>query len=511
MALEDGVASTLKALVSDDSAMRAAARRTIREHPVDWRSKCLDALDSDDPVVRSAAISSLQDLKLPIDAVARAVRHALHDSEGFVRATAGWICASDPAVAKQCMTDLRALAADDYWHARQSAADALAVGWSAEVETLNQIAALLADTNSNVRSAAAEAVGVACSAVKPMIKRLVTSCADPDWEVRRSVVRSIQQFVDETQTVVPTLLAALDDEHFDVREEAAGALGSVGAGALPAVPKLVAQLSYSVETLRRAARSALAAIGTPATRVIGERFAMSPACARAELTQVVCEIASADDADALALLVKARSDSAPLVRARALEAIQKLFVEGHFNRLLQELTADCGEASALAARALARLTVTAKQIERELVTAMGSNDEATRLTAALGLTRMRSSDPSYIAGLLHMLEDGRGNEKLAAARLVGCVRPPTSEIIAALAVKASNGNPQIRLASIRSLGHTANTTDPAFQSLVRLCRFEQDGDVRLEAERAVRRIRRRSSKPRSGGGQRGKGDKGAHA
>ncbi|GHH78283.1 fumarate reductase/succinate dehydrogenase flavoprotein-like FrdA [Streptomyces sulfonofaciens] len=243
----DGTGPALAAALTDpDAGVRAAAAASLRElvetlppEPA-LRAPLVDALTTDDPLVRAAALDVLRALRL-----GEAARYAgaLDDPDVAVR-----IAAVRALVSVDASESLTHAVSDPSREVRVATAKALATLASstarAEPAPAAALGRLTRDSDALVRGAAFEGLAAAgCS--RETAAAAVDALADPAWQVRRGAATALGSAPDEE--AVPALAKALGDTNADVRKAAVLALlrHASGAGA-PAAAQARAALATAV-------------------------------------------------------------------------------------------------------------------------------------------------------------------------------------------------------------------------------------------------------------------------
>ena len=206
--LPDGYCPALLAALDDeDREVRLQAADSVRElvEVLPDPEAIAVQLNSDDPVVRAAAVYVLSSRRA---GSAADYRRAVTDGDQRVR-----IEAVRALVSVDDVEGVAAAATDDSREVRIAVANALAT-LAAGGDTVR---ALLADRDPLVRAAALAALGVLgdADADVPVIERALT---EPAWQIRVGAARALSGVA--APLAVPTLSRALTDTHLDVRKAA---------------------------------------------------------------------------------------------------------------------------------------------------------------------------------------------------------------------------------------------------------------------------------------------------
>jgi HEAT repeat protein len=252
-----------------DPALRAEAARVLAGWGGEDVVRALANALRDEPAVRTAAASSLAELK-DARAASGLIPFAADDDE--------FVCAS----ALRGLKELRlpdaaapALAA----LSRQDAAvrrEAIGVlGWLKHAAALPQLARVaVEDPDAEVRRAAAGALGLAAPESEAALRSLRTALRDPAWAVREEAATTLAKFHDAEGVIATALRAAMADEYWQVRLRAARSLGRLRDER--AVSLLIDALFHPAGNLRREAAIALGDIGDPVAGVALEAAGADP-------------------------------------------------------------------------------------------------------------------------------------------------------------------------------------------------------------------------------------------
>ncbi len=283
---------------------------------------------------------------------------------------------------------------------------------------------------------------------------IVTSGLLPEGYSDPEVLR--KRFGDRP-TAVPALVGALDDRDPEVRAAAAGALGALGGAAEPAVPGLAGSLRDEQEAVRTAAAAALGALG-PRSR------AAAPA------------------------LFAALDDPRANVRATAAQALARLELTAEWvSSLAKALGNSDGYVRAFAAWSLGNLGPGARDAVPALVEALGPDDTANVVAAALA--RIGPAADQAVPALVADLRGPDAGRRWRAARTLGRIGPLAEPAVAELRAALRDPNEGVRAHAARALGRIGPGAKPAAADLQRAT-GDSDPGVRAEARQALERLAR---------------------
>jgi HEAT repeat protein len=267
-------------------------------------------------------------------------------------------------------------------------------------------------------------------------------------------------------TTVPVLVAALDDRDPEVRSAAAWALGTLGppgrsgalgAAAEPAVPGLAGALRDEQEAVRTAAAGALGALGPLARSVAPVLFA-------------------------------ALDDPRANVRAAAAQALARLELTAEsVSSLAKALGNRDGYVRAFAAWSLGNLGPDAREAVPALVEALGPDDTANVVAAALA--RIGPAAAQAVPALVADLRGPDAGRRWRAARTLGRIGPLAESAVAELMAALRDPNEAVRAHAARALGRIGPGAKPAAADL-QLATGDSDPAVRAEARQALERLAR---------------------
>ncbi len=256
---DDGEEALLPAVLSilrddPDCELRAEAARALAGHEDIQAVEALAQALSDLPAVRTAAASSLAELKdVAIgDALLPYARH----ENPFVLASALHALkelrlpgAAEPALAALTHADSSV---------RREAVGVL--GWLKSAASLSQLSHLATDDpDVEVRRTATGALGMAAPDGAGVVAALTSALSDSAWQVREEAATTLGKFRIRQDFVCTALRAAMQDDYWQVRLRAARSLGRLRDAA--ALPALIEALLHPSGNLRKEAAIALGDIG----------------------------------------------------------------------------------------------------------------------------------------------------------------------------------------------------------------------------------------------------------
>lgn len=386
---------------------------------------------------------------------------------------------------------------------------ALALGKIRSANAVEPLIKALEDEDADVRAAAAWALGDIKDpkAVEPLIKAL----NDSDYKMAEAPAWALGEIRDKRATV--PLLEAFKAERYRTgssgnKEKAlVEALGKLGD------PKVIPILMDSTcsKELREVIVDALIAIGKPsvdalteflgkgeggywerevAAEVLGRLKDMKAAEALIkalgdnrfhEVREAAAEALSQLGEPAIDLLLKTLSDSPPLIRAGAANALGKLGNAKATEPLIKALSDPEPWVRQSAAYALGRLRPASGV--GPLTGVLSDPDSEVRRAASWALGEI--GEKEAVGSLIRMLEDNDDSVRLTAAQALGKVKDSTA--VDALAKVLSNDEEyKVRVAACLSLGSIGD--EKGFEPLIRAL-DDTWGDVARAAASALENIR----------------------
>jgi HEAT repeat protein len=252
-----------------DPELRAEAARVLAGWGGDDVVDALSRALRDEPPVRTAAASSLAELK-DARAASGLIPYAA-DPDAFV-------CASALRGLKELRLSAAALPATAALSHTDAAVRREAVGvlgWLKHTAALPQLARVAAtDPDAEVRRAAAGALGLAAPESEAALTALRAALRDSAWAVREEAATTLGKFHDTDGVIAEALRVAMADDYWQVRLRAARSLGRLR-DAL-AVPLLIEALVHPAGNLRREAAIALGDVGDPRATAALEAASADP-------------------------------------------------------------------------------------------------------------------------------------------------------------------------------------------------------------------------------------------
>ena len=256
---------------------------------------------------------------------------------------------------------------------------------------------------------------------------------------------------------VPTLASALGNPDPEVRAAAAWALEAAGAAAEPAVARLVEALDDEEEAVRAAAARALGALGGRARPAAPGLFA-------------------------------ALGDPRANVRAAAAQALARVEPGAEsVPRFIEALGQGDAYVRAFAAWSLGNLGPDARKAVPALVEALGPDDTANVVSAALA--RIGPAAGQAVPALVADLRGPDAGRRWRAARTLGRIGPAADSAVGDLAAALGDPNEAVRAHAARALGRMGPGARSAAADLQRAT-GDPDPGVSAEARQALERLTR---------------------
>jgi HEAT repeat protein len=321
---------------------------------------------------------------------------------------------------------------------RRSAAFALGKLGGQALDSLPRLVKALEDADPTVRDASAYALGEICAALaenpnavgqweKTGAALTAALARDPDERVRRSAAFALGSQGRNAAPAQDSLRKALKDKDAIVRQQAARALGRMGDVDAAAVTGLCSALSDHDALVRRDAALALKQIGQPAARP-----AIRP------------------------LVERFKADKDVNARRAALDALVNLVGPDD------------------------------KNLVKDLVAALNSDDVETKRSAALALGNIGGPEAARSVGpLCEILRDDDPYLKNLAAAALANLGPDAASAVSDLARLLSESDPVARRNACLALGRIGPRSEPAVPELVRLLKRDEPDDVRRYAAEAL--------------------------
>jgi HEAT repeat protein len=324
---------------------------------------------------------------------------------------------------------------------RRSAAFALGKLGGQAFDSIPRLVKALDDPDPTVRDASAYALGEICAALaensnavsqwEKTGSALTTALTrDPDPRVRRSAAFALGSQGRNAAPARDALRKALQDKDAVVRQQAARALGRMGDGDAAAVTGLCSAVSDNDALVRRDAAMALRQIGQPAARP-----AIRP------------------------LLDRFKADKDANARRAALDALVNLVGPDD------------------------------KNLAKEFLSALNSDDVETKRSAALALGNIGGSEAARAVGpLCEILRDDDPLLKNLAAAALANLGPDAAPAVPDLGRLLGDSDPLTRRNACVALGRIGPRSEPAVPDLVRLLKRDEPDEVRRYAAEALASI-----------------------
>lgn len=349
----------------------------------------------------------------------------------------------------------------------------------------------LLSSESSTKRAAFKALDRLDSASKKKYLQIVKdTLRDADPGNRMLAVQSLGRMGPAAEEAIPDLIQVLGEENAPLRPAAVTALSAIGAGAVPA---LVAALNRQSPAIRSGAADALGGIGAGATQAIpalinllGDRdYEISHHAASA--------LGRIGPAAVPALMqVAAREDGR--VTGMAETVFSYLDAGPDLVHELARLLGSSGEkpcVRAFATKALGRMQEKAKDAAPDLVRALGGENSEVRSAARWALGQI---GPAAVPALREALKNDNVQVRSNAASALGSMGPAAEDAVPALAQALRDENPVVRIEAISALEKIQASSGAVVKALIRVLDGDKDDFVRLNAARALNKIRTAEAK-----------------
>lgn len=261
----------------------------------------------------------------------------------------------------------------------------------------------------------------------------------------------------DRSAAAPELVAALNDRDPEIRAASAWALGALGDAPAPTVPALAGALRDEQEAVRTAAAEALGSLGARSRSAASALFA-------------------------------ALDDPRANVRAAAARALARLELTAEsIPSLAKALGSPDAYVRAFGAWSLGNLGPAAREAVPALVEALGPDDTATVVAAALA--RIGPAAAEAVPALVADLRGPDSGRRWRAARTLGRIGPTAESAVTELVAALRDPNEAVRAHAARALGRIGPGAKPAAADLQRAT-GDSDPAVRAEARQALERLAR---------------------
>jgi len=498
----DPVIPDLITLLRDrDQTVVFAAQRALGAAGPTALGALAELLESPDAPLRQTALRPLSGIG---EAGVPLLVEGLSDSDSGVRLQALTQLGSIGPPAAGAVPDILPCLADGSADARRTAIEALARIGARSPSTASSVASCTGDADSGVRAAAARAMGYLGLPTEPTKQALLRALQDTDEPVRAAAAQSLAM-LGWYEAAIPVLREALHSSDTSMRKRAAAVLGEIGEPASAAVPELTGCLDSTEADIRATAACALARMGEEARpavaaleKMVGDQsyaYVYTPSAGWLDGSSTIVGreaiwalgwVASTAPPE-LSALANSSDGVTACCAAAALSHVGREAV-GPLVALLRTGDSQC---RLRVAHALGTMGPDATAAVPALGVYLSEPDEALAIGCANALGAIGGPAEGATADLMRLLGD-EGSPRLqeAAARALGRIGRPPSQVLPVLIACASSADSVTRDVAADALGRMGGVALPAVPTLKKRLQ-DKAVWVRLPAAIALTRLGRR--------------------
>ena len=349
---------------------------------------------------------------------------------------------------------------------------------------------LLSPENSTRRTAFRELDTLEGPSKKKYLWIVKNTLSDADLGNRMLAAESLKRMGPAAVEAVPDLIQILDEENDPLRPAAVTALSAIGSGAVPA---LVAALDRQGPAVRSGAADTLGNIGAGATEAIpalinllGDRDYEISHHAASALGRIGPAVVPA--------LMQVAAGEDGRVTGIAETAFSYLNAGPDLVHELARLLGNNGEkpgVRAFAAKALGRMQEKARDAAPDLARALSEENGEVRSAARWALGQI---GPAAVPALREALASNNVQVRSDAASALGSMGPAAEDAVPALRQALQDENPVVRIEAISALEKIQASSGAVVKALIRVLEGDKDDFVRLNAARALNKIRTAGAK-----------------